>query len=84
MNMTKQHTGLLASSGQPLIGVLDADLHQVRYFTTEEEADAALAADAVTDALSLAGAWRDLEWEAVVSDLDRLRHESKPTPPLSL
>ena len=81
--MTKQ-TGLLATSSQPLIGVLDADLHQVRYFTTEEEADAALAADAVTDALSLAGAWRDLEWEAVVDDLDRLRHESKPTPPLSL
>ena len=67
-----------------LFGVLDADLHQVRYFIAEEDADAALAADAVTDALSLAGAWRDLEWEAVVSDLDRLRHESKPTPPLSL
>ena len=82
--MTKQQTGLLATSSQPLIGVLDADLHQVRYFTTEEEADAALAADAVTDALSLAGVWRDLEWEAVVSDLDRLRHESKPTPPLAL
>ena len=82
--MTKQLTGLLASSSQPLIGVLDADHHQVRYFTTEEEADAVLAADAVTDALSLAGAWRDLEWEAVVRDLDRLRHESQPTPPLSL
>ena len=82
--MTKQQTGLLATSSQPLIGMLDADLHQVRYFTTEEEADAALAADAVTDALSLAGAWRDLKWEAVVDDLDRLRHESKPTPPVSL
>ena len=82
--MTKQQTSLFISSDQPLIGVLDADLHQVRYFTTEEEADAALAADAVTDALSLAGAWRDLEWEAVVNDLDRLRHESKPTPPISL
>ena len=82
--MTKQQTSLFISSDQPLIGVLDADLHQVHYFTAEEDADAALAADAVTDALSLAGAWRDLEWEAVVSDLDRLRHESKPTPPLSL
>ena len=82
--MTKQQTGLSATSSQPLIGVLDADLHQVRYFTTEEDADAALAADAVTDALSLAGAWRDLAWEAVVSDLDRLRHESQPTPPVSL
>ena len=82
--MPKKQTGLLASSSQPLIGVLDADLHQVSYFTTEEEADAALAADAVTDALSLAGAWGDLEWEAVVNVLDRLRHESKPTPPLSL
>ncbi len=82
--MTKQLTGLLATSSQPLIGVLDADLHHVRYFTTEEEADAALAADAVTDALSLAGVWRDLDWEVVVGDLDRLRHESKPTPPVSL
>ena len=82
--MTKQQTSLFISSDQPLIGVLDADLHQVRYFTTEEDADAALAAEAVTDALSLAGVWRDLEWEAVVSDLDRLRHESKSTPPVSL
>ncbi len=82
--MTKQQTGLSTTSSQPLIGVLDADLHQVHYFTTEEEADAALAVDAVTDALSLAGVWRDLEWEAVVGDLDRLRHESNPTPPISL
>ena len=47
--MTKQQAGLITSSSQPLIGILDADLHQVRYFTTEEEADAALAADAVRD-----------------------------------
>jgi hypothetical protein len=38
----------------------------------------------VQDALSLAGAWSHLDWDDMVDALDRIRHESKPTPPIEL
>ena len=46
-----------------------------------------MAADAVADsvqaALDLAGAWSDLDWERALEELDRIRHERKPTPPIT-
>ena len=36
------------------------------------------------DALALAGAWSDLEWDELEKALDSIRHESHPTPPLYL
>ncbi len=36
------------------------------------------------DALSLIGAWSDLDWEQLAADLDRLDHETRPTPPIDL
>lgn len=36
----------------------------------------------VHDALSLAGAWSDLDWDEMYEALDRIRHESEPTPPI--
>lgn len=38
----------------------------------------------VQDALDLAGAWSDIDWDEAVDTLDRIRHESKPTPPVEL
>ena len=38
--------------------------------------------DSVLNALSLAGAWDDLDWNETVEALDRIRHESRPTPPI--
>lgn len=35
-------------------------------------------------ALAVIGAWSDLDWEELADDLDRIRHESKPTPPIDL
>jgi hypothetical protein len=32
----------------------------------------------------LAGAWSHLGWDDMVATLDRIRHESKPTPPIKL
>jgi len=51
------------------------------YFVDEESADAILP-PTVQDALSLAGAWSDLDWDEMYEALDRIRHESKPTPPI--
>ena len=40
--------------------------------------------DRLQKILSLFGAWSDLDWETALEELDRIRHESKPTPPLTL
>src|SRR5712691_8789695 len=36
------------------------------------------------DACCLAGVWSDLDWEQAADELDRIRHESRPTPPFEL
>ncbi len=39
---------------------------------------------AMKEALALAGAWKDLPSDKMEEELDRIRHASKPTPPLEL
>jgi len=39
---------------------------------------------AIEETLSLAGSWKELDFDEMIAQLDRLRHESKPTPPLEL
>jgi hypothetical protein len=67
-----------------LFGVpIDENGHEaVRFFV--EETDAALDVDdeGVRQALSMIGAWRDLDWTHALDELDRIRHESRPTPPI--
>jgi hypothetical protein len=74
----------IVGADQPLIGVLDEEdgREVVRYFTDEATADEAFGQDSVKRALGLAGAWSDLDWDEMESALDRIRHESKPTPPI--
>ena len=38
----------------------------------------------VDEVLSLAGAWGERDWEEVAPQLDRICHESPPTPPIEL
>jgi hypothetical protein len=47
----------------------------------EEAADAALPESTTQKALNVIGAWSDLNWDEMIESLDRIRHESKPTPP---
>jgi hypothetical protein len=70
----------------PLIGIIFKENgHEVvRYFTEEKAADAAVSDRATQDALAVIGAWSDLDWDETVAALDRIRHESKPTPPIKL
>lgn len=81
-----EHAGFQVSNSRPLIGIpFDDNGRQVtRYFTDEAAADAAMGNDVTTDALSLAGAWSDLDFDTVADALDRIRHESTPTPPIDL
>jgi hypothetical protein len=80
-----EHPSFAVRSDQPLVGVIAQENGQevVRYFTDDEPSRDAHD-PRVQRALSLAGAWGDVDWEQTAEDLDRLRHESKPTPPIDL
>ena len=39
---------------------------------------------AIEETLALAGSWKDLDFDDMIEQLDRIRHKSKPTPPLAL
>jgi hypothetical protein len=88
--MTHQYiqetASLQGDLGQPLIGIIAEEQgHEVvRYFTEEQEADKDAAQNTIEDALALAGVWSDLEWDELEKALESIRHESLPTPPLSL
>jgi hypothetical protein len=82
----QEYTSVRADPGQPLIGVITEEQgHEVvRYFTKEADADRVLIEDTTQAALSMAGVWSDLAWDELEQTLDRIRHESPPTPPLAV
>ncbi len=81
-----QHHSLTVRRDHPLIGVPleEGGQEAIRHFTDEEEADAASPAASVQQALSLFGAWQDIDTPDALDILDRIRHASKPTPPIDL
>ncbi len=83
--MTEQPARLIVESDQPLIGVvLEENGHEVtRYFADEASADAATSNVVTQAALRAIGAWSALGWEEIERELDRIRHESRPTPPIT-
>src|SRR4051812_22726386 len=78
--------GLTTRRSRPLIGVPvgEGASEDVRYFTSEEEADRFLSKDqaGIQAALSAIGGWSDLDFDEMLDSLDRIRHQSKPTPPI--
>ena len=77
---------LVAESDQPLIAIpLDEDGREgVRYLVAEAVSDTAQLERVTRDALGVIGAWDDLDWDELEAALDRIRHESRPTPPIEL
>jgi hypothetical protein len=71
---------------QGLVGVVVGDngSEVTRFFTDADEVDAALIDANTQAALQAIGAWADLDWDDAVEELDRIRHQSKPSPPLDL
>jgi hypothetical protein len=84
----RRSSGLTTRGSQPLIGILTREGKDdvVRYFTSEEEADRAFSGDQehIQRALSAIGAWSDLDFDEMLDALDRIRHQSTPTPPLDV
>ncbi len=74
------------AADEPLIALIFEENGQevVRYFADDAAADAAAPADSIQAARDLAGAWSDLDWEEMSEALDQIRHQTPPSPPLSL
>jgi len=75
---------LVVERDQPVVAIpLTENGREVVQYTVETDTDTpATLPDSVRDALSLAGAWGDLDWDDTVEALDRIRHASRPTPPI--
>jgi hypothetical protein len=76
---------LIVRNDQPLVvAACTDDDTQFCYFAddlVDEEAESAPVVQAAVDAI---GSWSDLDWDDVEAELDRIRHESTPTPPIEL
>ncbi len=86
--MPEQHThhgpSFVAGMDQPLIAVpVERNgTTEVRYFVDDAQADAAFDQGTAKSPIKLAGVWSDLDAEEMLDSLERIRHESKPTPPI--
>jgi hypothetical protein len=71
---------------RPLVGVPGREdgREVVRYFVDDAAGAAALPADVLRRARAAIGSWSDMDWEETRAALDRIRHESEPTPPIDL
>lgn len=85
--LDKTGASLITRADHPLIGILGPESSTqgtVEYFTDEHVADAAASQQDSERVVGLAGAWNDMKWDEVSQELERIRHESLPTPPISL
>jgi hypothetical protein len=74
---------LVVKDGEPLVAVPGTENGQnvTYYFVDDGSADDVLP-ERTEAALGVIGAWSDLDWDEMVDALDRIRHESDPTPPI--
>jgi hypothetical protein len=81
-NQSEHQVSFSVPVEQPLIGVMTQEDGNdvVRYFFE----DVPSSRQSSLDAQRLAGAWSDLDWDEIATVLERMRHDSPPSPPLSL
>lgn len=76
--------GIVIRRGQPVYVVPDIDENGEEIecvFTDDDDYESWVARRGLT-LKSFAGIWDDLDWDETAASLDRIRHESKPTPPI--
>lgn len=73
---------LVADLDEPLIAlVVEENGREVtRYFADEAEFRAFVTAEQRQAALNAIGSFSDLDWDEMISELERIRHENDPTP----
>lgn len=78
--------GIVLRPGQPLIVVPDEENGEEieRVYMSSEEYEADITDEDIQEALSLAGAWSDLDFDEFLAWLERRKQESPPSPPFSL
>jgi hypothetical protein len=70
---------------EPLIGLPlpdEAGNVTFHYFADEAAAEEAARPYRVSNPSELAGIWSHFDWDEMERELDRIRHESVPTPPI--
>lgn len=77
---------LVLHADESLVSVMSRtdDTFVEQIFLVDDDADAIVDDDIVQAAISLAGAWSDLDWDEMVEALDRIRHSNPPSPPLTI
>jgi hypothetical protein len=82
-----QHAqSFLVERDLPLIGVVVeyGDREVIAYSTDEESEETVVSRASVDEALRLLGAWKDIDTDDALDQLDRIRRASQPTPPIDL
>lgn len=79
-----QQASFQARWDQPLIGIpaIEDGQRVIRYSVDEETSESTASANEHHGLLSVIGAWSDLDWDEMSDALDRIRHETPPTPPV--
>lgn len=81
-NRNNDPTTLTVPIDRPLIGVIEIeDGREVVRYTTEDPADSPGLSPTTLRALSVIGAWSDLDWDEAERELDRIRHGDRRMPP---
>lgn len=85
----KQHapaSSFTVSINKPLIGIPSQEKGHmiVRYFSDEVQAEHSVSQELRQEVRNLAGAWSDLPSVHMEETLNRVRHESRPTPPINV
>jgi hypothetical protein len=83
-NLEHQSDRLSVSLHQPLIGIIRQRNGErvIEYFTDEQTSQEASNSNSAANRVrKLAGVWSDLDWDDMERGLDRIRHETPPSPP---
>jgi hypothetical protein len=83
--LSRDEPKLVLHEGESLVSVMsrgdDGFVEQI--FRVAIDADATVDDNVIRTALSLAGAWSDLDWDEMAEALDCIRHSNPPSPPLT-
>ena len=83
MTRERQPPSLTASDSATLTAVpLDAEGQRVVRYGIDEETAASVSDVDIQAALSVVGAWSDIDWDQWLAELDNIRHAVPPTPPI--
>lgn len=77
-------TGLKVEAHQAVIALPVVEDGQALTFYYVDQNEVIAEESTPPEALNLTGAWADLDWQEAEEALDRIRHQSMPTPPIEL